>query len=78
MSGLVIFRSILEVAFGLGIIVIMVVFKGPAYVILLGLGLSAWGAIDMYRELRDKEKESEVSKLSQERDMLRKEIHKED
>ncbi len=58
-----IFRGVAEIIFGLAIIIFTFSLEAPGYLALLGFGFVVWGACDISKELRDRNKDSEVAVL---------------
>jgi uncharacterized membrane protein HdeD (DUF308 family) len=77
MSGIKIFAEILYIVCGIAAIVFVFVLEMEAYYALIGVGLIIWGIYDIYKETRDISKESEVSRLSKEREEISKKLNKE-
>lgn len=71
MSGFKIFKEILEIAFGVGIIVVALVWDVlDAWIALLGVGLIAWAIYDISKELRDSREDSDVAAMAAERSRI--------
>lgn len=71
MSGFKIFKEILELAFGVGIIVFALNFDAlNPIVALLGGGLILWALYSIFKELRDSNKSGDVASMAAERDRI--------
>lgn len=70
MSSLKIFKEILELAFGVAIIVIALAFGAlNPLIALLGGGLILWAVYQIYTELRDRSG-SDIAAMAEERDRI--------
>ena len=71
MSGLKIFKEMLELAFGIGIIASSLAMGFFSPVIgLLGGGLIVWALYDLSKELRDSSADSDVAAMAAERERI--------
>ena len=72
MSGLKIFREVLEIVFGVGIIVVSLMWDVlDAWIALIGVGLIVWAIYEISKELRDSRKNSDVASMAAERDRIK-------
>ncbi|MCA9231772.1 MAG: hypothetical protein KDA57_14070 [Planctomycetales bacterium] len=71
MSGLKIFKEILELAFGVGIIGFALAFDAlDPWIAALGGGLVLWAVYEISKELRDNSKTGEVADMAAERNRI--------
>ena len=67
MSALKIFKEILEIAFGLGILAFAIAFDVlDAWIAFLGIGLTLWGVYELAKELRGR-RDADVARMAEER-----------
>ena len=75
MSGFRIFKEILEILFGIGCIVAGIVLKAEdPWLYIIGVGLIAWAAWDISKEVRDSSAEGDVSDMSKQREEIEKKL----
>lgn len=71
MSGLKIVKELLELAFGVGIIVFALAFDALSPMIaFLGTGLVLWALYELSQEFRDSSKQGDVAAMAAERDRI--------
>jgi hypothetical protein len=71
MTALRIIREIITIAIGIGAIVVTIAFDAEPWVAALGACLIAWGAWDIYKELRDSSRSGDVGEMAAERERIR-------
>ncbi len=71
MSKFKIFVEVLEILFGLGIMIAAILFEAEAWVIAAGLALMLWGLFNISKELRDSRADSDVASMSEERERIK-------
>ena len=75
MSGFKIFSEILWILFGIGCIIAGIILEAEdPWLYIIGVGLIAWGAWDISKEVRDNRKDSDVAAMAAERDRIKREI----
>jgi len=75
MSRFRIFREILEILFGVGCIIAGVALKVETpWLYIIGIGLIAWGAWNIHKELRDSSRTGDVSEMSKQREEISKKL----
>lgn len=74
MSTLAIIREIFYILVGILIIIFGIMYEMEWYYILAGFALVVWGIWDIYKEVRDLGKKSEVSEMAKEREEIKKKI----
>lgn len=71
MSALKIFKEILEIAFGVGIIAFALAFDVlNVWIALAGIGLILWAVYEISKELRDSSKSGDIAAMAAERDRI--------
>jgi divalent metal cation (Fe/Co/Zn/Cd) transporter len=71
MSGFKIFKELLELAFGVAIVVFALAWNVlDAWIAILGAGLILWAAYNIAKELRDRRESSDVSVMAAERNRI--------
>lgn len=74
MSTLAIIREIFYILAGILVIIFGIMYEMEWYYILAGFALVVWGIWDIYKEVRDLGKKSEVSEMAKEREEIKKKI----
>jgi cytochrome c biogenesis protein CcdA len=74
MPTLAIIREIFYILVGILIITFGIIYEAEWYYILAGFALVIWGIWDIYKEVRDLGKKSEVSEMAKEREEIKKKI----
>jgi cytochrome c biogenesis protein CcdA len=74
MSIAAIIREIFYILAGILIIIFGIMYEIEWYYILAGFALIVWGIWDIYKEVRDLSKKSEVSEMAKEREEIKKKI----
>jgi hypothetical protein len=68
--------DIMYILFGVAVVIAVFAFEMEPYYALLGVGFVLWGAYEIYKEVRDLNREGEVSQLAKEREEIRNKLDK--